>query len=66
MNRGDVVRVRAYPDKVLERIVWEEGETYVIVCRPEVYKEAVKSNIPTGFMGFPKEDVMVVKELSAI
>ena len=58
MQRGDVVHVRAYPDKVLPRVVWEVEETFVVVCRPEVYKRARASGTgPERFMGFPKEDV---------
>ena len=58
MKRGDSVRVRAYPDKVLARVVWEVEKTYVVVCRPEVYKQAVASGTePEVFMGFPNEDV---------
>lgn len=58
MKRGDVVRVRAYPDKVLARVVWAVEKTCVVVCRPEVYKRAVASGTgPEGFMGFPNEDV---------
>lgn len=61
MQRGDVVVVRAYPNKQLERVVWEEHKSYVLVCRPEVYDEAVKQGVePESWMGFPKEDVMVV------
>ena len=58
MNRGDLVRVRAYPDKNLERIVWEEFPTYVLVVRPEIYHAALHSRQePEWVMGFPKEDV---------
>lgn len=61
MKRGDVVKVRAYPDKVLDRVVWDEAETYILVCRPEVYRKAVAFGTePEGFMGFPKEDVYLV------
>jgi hypothetical protein len=63
MNRGQRVLVRAYPDKTLERIVWQECETYVIVCRPEVYESVARlDTLPDCAMGFPKEDVTVVLE----
>ena len=59
MQRGDIVLVRAYPDKVLERKVIEVGETYIAVCRPEVYEEALFQGWGGNLiMGFPKEDVV--------
>lgn len=58
MNRGDLVTVKAYPDKLLERIVWQEYETYVDVVRPEVYAKAISEGTePESAMGFPTEDV---------
>ena len=63
MKRGQRVLVRAYPDKKLLRVVLEEGETYVVVCRPEVYDEVSQlSVVPEAVMGFPKEDVVEVAE----
>ena len=62
MRRGDEVIVRAYPDKRLRRILWEEHETYVLVCRPEMYEEAIlQKSEPVSTMGFPKEDVLEVR-----
>lgn len=59
MKKGESVRVRVYPDKVVQRIVWEERETYVVLCRPEIYKSAIqKSQEPEVTMGFPKEDII--------
>ena len=63
MNRGQRVLVRAFPNETLERIVWEESGTYVVVCRPEIYKETVlvgKSE-PLSVMGFPKEDILTAE-----
>lgn len=63
MKRGDRVLVKAFPDKELQRIVWEEGNTYVVVCRPEIYEEAMKSRVAPTLdlvMGFPKEDVKLL------
>ena len=61
MQRGDIVLVNAYPDKKLDRVVWDEHETYVLVCRQEVYEEAIRTGgEPTSSMGFPKEDVLLV------
>lgn len=63
MQRGDIVIVRAYPNKQLERVVWEEHKTYVLVCRSEIYIEAIKQGVePESSMGFPTEDVMVVSD----
>ena len=60
MQRGDVVLVRAYPDKVLERKVIEVGETYIAVCRPDVYEQALNEGWTGNLvMGFPKEDVVL-------
>lgn len=63
MQRGDHIIVRGYPDKRLERIVWDEYDTYVLVCRKEIYEEAlIRGDNPTATMGFPKEDVLEVLE----
>ena len=64
MKKGQKILVKAFPDVTLERIVWEEGKTYVAVCRPEVFDEIKDQNdLPKSVMGFPKEDV--IKILSA-
>ncbi len=61
MKRGQKILVKAFPNQTLERIVWEEGKTYVAVCRPEVF-ESIKNvvGLPESVMGFPKEDVVSV------
>ena len=59
MQKGERILVRAYPDKVLERIFLEAHGTYVLVCRPEVYETARKSGSePAQMMGFPIEDIV--------
>ena len=60
MKRGDVIQVRAYPDKLLSRILWEEHATWVMVCRQEVYQDVLNQGCdePAVWMGFPKEDVV--------
>lgn len=61
MQRGDRVKVHSYPDKLLERVVWEECETYILVCLPEVYSVATLFETePISTMGFPKEDVSLI------
>ncbi len=61
MKRGDRVLVKAFPDKELQRIVWEESNTYIVVCRPEIYEAALKSRVnPNTFMGFPKEHIKLL------
>ena len=60
MVRGNRVNVHAYPNKLLERIVWEVYETYILVCRPEVYFSALVLGVELNslsMMGFPREDV---------
>ena len=59
MKRGDMVLVRAFPDEILERVVWEEQKTYVILCRREIYERAIEEcSEPTTTMGFPKGDII--------
>jgi hypothetical protein len=61
MKKGQKILVRAYPDKTLERIVWEEGKTYVAVCRPEIFEQIRTTNgLPESIMGFPKEDIVMI------
>lgn len=61
MQRGDRVRVQAYPNVVLERRVLEVGQSYVLVCREEVYREVEgETGLPDQAMGFPIEDVSLV------
>ena len=58
MKRGDLVIVRAYGGKLLDRVVLEVHPTYVLVCRPEVYDEVkYQPQLPAASMGFPIEDV---------
>ena len=65
MQRGDTVIVRGYPNQRLERIVWEEHATYVLVCRKEIYQEAMnQGSEPSSTMGFPKEDVLETHSVS--
>jgi hypothetical protein len=67
MKRGQLVKVKAYPDKELLRVVLEEYDTYVLVCRPEVYEDMKNLDIPQDFiMGFPKKDVIEIVEEQAI
>ena len=55
MKKGQRVLVRAFPDMEIERIVWEVGNTYVAVCRPEVYEDIKNlGGLPKQVMGFPK------------
>ena len=59
MEKGEKILVRAYPDKVLQRIFLEDHGTYVLVCRPEVYEESrMSGSKPKSVMGFPVEDVI--------
>lgn len=61
MKRGQRILVKAFQNEILERVVWEEGKTYVAVCRPEVYEDIKNSSgLPEQIMGFPKEDVIKV------
>ena len=61
MEKGQKILVRAYPNKTLERVVWEEGRTYVAVCRPETFEQIKDlSGLPASVMGFPKEDIVMV------
>ena len=58
MQRGETVIVKALGDTRLERVVLEIHDTYVLVCRREIYEESIASGIqPSQTMGFPKEDV---------
>lgn len=61
MKKGQKVLVKSFPNITLERIVWEEGKTYIAVCRPEVFEDIKNSSgLPEQIMGFPKEDVVRV------
>jgi len=61
MKKGQRILVKSFPDIPLERIIWEEGKTYVAVCRPEVFDEIKNlSGLPEQIMGFPKEDIIKV------
>ena len=64
MKRGDTVMVRVYPDGVVARVAWEVLDTWVMVCRPQVFQEAIANgeDEPRSWMGFPLEDVSVAME----
>ena len=62
MERGDVILVRAYPDKLLERVVLDVARTYVVACRPEMYEHLADARgLPDAAMGFPIGDVVEVR-----
>ena len=62
MEKGEEILVRAYPDKILQRIFLEDHGTYVLVCRSEVYEEARASGSePSALMGFPIEDILGIQ-----
>ena len=62
MERGDIISVRAYPDKLLERVVLEVARTYVVACRPEMYEQLADARgLPDAAMGFPIGDVVEVR-----
>ena len=61
MQKGQRILIKAFPDITLERVVWEEGKTYVAVCRPEIFEKIKNLNgLPESIIGFPKEDVVMV------
>ena len=62
VDRGEIVRVHLYPDQEDERVVWNEEATWIMACRPDVYRDAVQrgSTEPSSWMGFPKEDVVLL------
>ena len=67
MRRGDNVLVRVYPNGTVERIVWDERNTYIMCCRREIYEDAIARGVePESTMGFPKEDVKLAKNQAAM
>jgi hypothetical protein len=59
MEKGQRVLIKGYPHKELERVVLEEANTYILVCRPEVYESIKDDRGLSGYaMGFPKKDVI--------
>ena len=63
MKKGQRILVKAYPDKILERVVLKEEHTYVVVCRPEIY-ETIREDedMPDAVMAFPREDIVKILE----
>lgn len=61
LTKGQIIRVKAYPNKIIERVVLEEADTYVLCCRKEVFEEIADIERPYDkCMGFPKEDVVEI------
>jgi len=51
--------VIAYPNKVVERVVLEEKETYVLCCRKEIFEDIQREgDLSESYMGFPKESIL--------
>jgi len=63
MEKGQRILVKAYPDKILERVVLKEEHTYVVVCRPEIYEMIREGkDMPDAVMAFPREDIVKILE----
>jgi len=59
LTRGQIIQVIAYPNKVVERVVLEEKETYVLCCRKEIFEDIQREgDLSESYMGFPKESIL--------
>lgn len=58
MRPGDVVRLRAYGDAVIERRLVEMRERVALVCTTEEWEAAQRENRAPTSIGFPREDVL--------
>lgn len=62
MERGDKVIVKAYKGEPLVRVVWEENNGGLLLCREEEFKEAEHDKRDAIGSGFPECDVFPYKE----
>ena len=58
MDTGDVVRIRVFGGRVVDRVVIEKRETVVVACNPDEYKQAAQEGRKPQGIGFPLEDVL--------
>ena len=58
MNRGDLVRVRAFGGEVLERRVVDDLGKHVVVCSEAEFRRAAAEHREPQGIGFPKSDVV--------
>ena len=61
MNRGTKVTAIAYGGKHLRRRVWEDSGNGVMLCTEEGYQRALAMDEEPLCSGFPKSDVVEVK-----
>lgn len=57
-QRGDIVRLRAYGDEIIERRVWHVHERGVVICSEEAYRRATSGGDEPLCVGWPPEDVL--------
>ena len=62
MNRGDIVNVRDFRDRLHRRIVWEELGTSIVVCTESDYEGWKRTGLEPKVVGFPIEDVKLLEK----
>ena len=62
MKAGQKIRVKAYGGEELVRVVLEEGDSYVVICREEEFIKAKSTGRTPQGVGFSKEFVIGLVE----
>ncbi len=62
LTRGTVVTVVALRGVRLQRRVWEDVGSGVLVCSEEDYRRALRLGEEPQAAGFPKQDVLILGE----
>ena len=61
MRPGEKVKVRVFGGKTVRRVVVEQIENTVVICRPEEWYAAARENRRPEGVGFPIWDVRLKK-----
>lgn len=62
MNKGEPVLVRDYRGRFVQRIVWDQFGTSIVVCRASDYENWTQTGWEPKLTGFPYEDITLVAE----
>jgi hypothetical protein len=59
-EKGDLVRVKAYPNQILERrVVGTVDDKKVLLCNEDEFNAALADNREPTSIGFPVTDVII-------
>lgn len=62
MNKGDTVTVQDFRGRLLQRIVWDQFGTSIVVCTAGEYETWRQTGSEPKLAGFPHQEVKTLLE----